>query len=82
MLNRQLFKQPVHVTIHPLTQLLQEFTMTSYIPALIWSLSCVVCLIIAKRRHVKQTAFRAMVAILLGPVAIPFVIAAKPQSFN
>jgi len=59
-----------------------EFTMTAYIPALIWSLSSVACLIIAKRRHVKKTAVRAMVATLLGPVAIPFVMAAKPQSFN
>lgn len=52
--------------------------MAAYIPALIWSLSSVVCLIIAKHRHVKKTAVRAMVAVLLGPVAIPLVMAAKP----
>jgi hypothetical protein len=59
-----------------------EFIMTAYIPALIWSLSNVACLIIAKRRHVRKTALRAMTVALLGPAAIPFVVAAKPQSFN
>jgi hypothetical protein len=56
--------------------------MTAYLPALIWSLSAVACLIIAKRRHLKINAVKAMVVIVLGPVAIPFVLAAKPQSAN
>jgi hypothetical protein len=56
-----------------------EFTMTAYIPALIWSISSVACLIIAKRRHVKKTPVTAMAAALLGPVAIPFVMASKPH---
>jgi hypothetical protein len=56
--------------------------VSAYIPALIWSLSSVACLIIAKRRHVKKTAVRAALVTLLGPVAIPFVFAAKQQSFQ
>lgn len=58
------------------------FTMTAYIPALIWSLSSVACLIIAKRRHLETTAFRATWVVLLGPLAIPFVMLAKPPSFQ
>jgi uncharacterized membrane protein len=56
--------------------------MTAYIPALIWSLSSVACLIVAKRRDVKKTPLRAMAAALLAPVAIPFLMAAKPRSLQ
>jgi hypothetical protein len=56
--------------------------MTEYIPALIWLLSGVACLLIAKRRLVKPTAIRAMLVALLGPIAIPFVLVAKPDTFN
>jgi hypothetical protein len=59
-----------------------EFTMTAYIPALIWLLSSLACQVLAKRRHVKKTAFRTMLVALAGPVAIPFLMAAKPQSFK
>jgi hypothetical protein len=56
--------------------------MTAYLPALIWLLSSVACLLIAKRRLVKTTAIRAMLVALLGPIAIPFVLVAKPDTFN
>jgi hypothetical protein len=56
--------------------------MTAYIPALIWLLSGLACLIIAKRRHVKQTTIRAMLVALAGPIAIPFVLIAKPDTFK
>ncbi|WP_175444766.1 MULTISPECIES: hypothetical protein [unclassified Janthinobacterium] len=52
--------------------------MTEYLPALIWSLSAFVCLFIAKRRSLKTTAVRAILVVLLGPFAIPFVLAARP----
>lgn len=52
--------------------------MTTYLPALIWSLSAFVCLFIAKRRYLKTTAARAILVVFLGPLAIPFVLAAKP----
>ncbi|MFA9218414.1 MAG: hypothetical protein ACEQSK_15100 [Sphingomonadaceae bacterium] len=52
--------------------------MTAYLPALIWTLSNVVCLVLAKRRGLKTTAFRNTLVVLLGPLAIPLVLAAKP----
>lgn len=53
--------------------------MTAYIPAFIWFLSSVLCLVIAKRRDVKQTALKSMLAAVLGPVAIPWALVAKPE---
>lgn len=52
--------------------------MTAYVPALVWLLSGLVCLVIEKRRQVKPSTMRAMAVALLGPIAIPFVLAAKP----
>lgn len=52
--------------------------MSAYLPALIWLLSGVVCFAIAKRRHVKQTAVRSMLVAVLGPIAIPWVLLARP----
>ena len=66
----------------PSTQQNLEFMMTAYLPALVWALSALVCLFIAKRRHVRNTSLRAMAVVLLGPLAIPFVLAAKPESFG
>ncbi|WP_436541602.1 hypothetical protein [Janthinobacterium sp. ZB1P44] len=56
-----------------------ERMMTEYLPALIWSLSAFACLFIAKRRSLKTTAVRAILVVLLGPLAIPFVLAARPE---
>jgi hypothetical protein len=83
VVNLILYWQIFHVSMHdlPCDEYL-EFTMTAYIPALIWLLSAVVCLRIAKRRHVKTTAIRAMLGSLIGPFAIPWVLAAKPEKFN
>lgn len=53
--------------------------MTEYLPALIWSLSAFACLFIAKRRSLKTTAVRAILVVLLGPLVIPFVLAARPE---
>jgi hypothetical protein len=55
--------------------------MTAYMPALVSLFSSVICLRIAKRRHVKPTAIKAMVVALLGPIAILFVLAAAPDKF-
>lgn len=54
--------------------------MTTYLPALIWLLSAVVCLLIAKRRHVRNTALRASLVALFGPFAVPFVLVAKADA--
>jgi hypothetical protein len=59
-----------------------EIIMSAYVPALIWLLSAVVCVIIAKRRHVKPTAIRSMLVAVLGPFAIPLVLMAQPEKFN
>ena len=53
--------------------------MTAYVPALIWLISAVICLWIARSRRVKKTAFRAMVVAVLGPVAIPWVMVMRPE---
>jgi len=53
--------------------------MTEYLPALIWSLSAFACLFIAKRRALRITATRAVLVTFLGPFAIPFVLAARPE---
>jgi hypothetical protein len=83
VVNLILHWQIFHVSMHdlPCDEYL-EFTMTAYIPALIWVLAGVICLSIAKRRHVKQTAIRAMLVALLGPIAIPWVLVAKPEKFH
>lgn len=56
--------------------------MTAYVPALIWLISAVACIGIAKRRHVKPTAAKKIMVTLLGPMAIPMVLLAQPDKFN
>jgi hypothetical protein len=56
--------------------------MTAYIPALIWLLSGLICLLIAKRRHVRPTALKAMLVAVLGPIAIPLMLVAEPEKFD
>lgn len=58
----------------------REFTVTAFIPALIWLLSAVVCHLIAKRRSLKRTAIKDMIVALIGPFAIPWFLIAKPES--
>lgn len=53
--------------------------MSAYLPALIWSLSSIACMLIAKRRQVPSSAARAMLVTLAGPFAIPFVACATAQ---
>ena len=56
-----------------------EFTVTAYIPVLIWLLSAVVCHLIAKQRLLKRTAIKNMIVALIGPFAIPWFLIAKPK---
>jgi hypothetical protein len=53
--------------------------MTDYVPALLWFFSALACMFIAKRRHVETTPVRAGLVALFGPVAIAFVLMAKPE---
>ena len=52
--------------------------MTEYLPVLIWLLSGLVCLLIEKRRSLKRSTLRAIMVTLLGPLAIPLVLLARP----
>ena len=54
------------------------FTVTAYLPVLIWLLSAVACHVIAKRRFLKRSAFKDMTVALIGPFAIPWFLLAKP----
>ena len=56
--------------------------MTAYIPALIWSMSAFACMLIARRRNLKSSAFWAVTVTLLGPFAIPLVLALNPVKRN
>ena len=56
-----------------------EFTVTAYIPVLIWLLSALACHLIAKRRLLKKTAIRDMIVALVGPFAIHWFLIAKPE---
>jgi hypothetical protein len=56
--------------------------MSTYMPALIWVMSGLLCLAIAKHRHVKQTTLRAMLVAIVGPLAIPLVLFAKPEQVS
>jgi hypothetical protein len=53
--------------------------MSTYAFALIWVFSSLACLAIAKRRHLRQSAPRAMMVTMLGPFAIPWALAAAPH---
>ena len=52
--------------------------MTTYLFSSIWLISNVVCVAIARHRHVKVSTLSTMMLSLLGPLAIPLVLAAKP----
>ncbi len=52
--------------------------MTTYLFASIWLVSGVVCMAIAIHRNVKVSTLSTMVLSLLGPLAVPLVLAAKP----
>ncbi len=47
--------------------------MDPYIPVSIWIVSAVICIYIAKSRHIKPTLLRRFIVVLLGPFAIPLI---------
>jgi hypothetical protein len=47
--------------------------MAPYIPVLIWIVSAVICISMAKARHVKPTLFWKFIVVFLGPLAIPLI---------
>ena len=54
--------------------------MGAYIPLLIWVVSGIICHFIARKRNVKETLFRQIVVVFLGPLAIPLVFLFKAES--
>lgn len=57
--------------------------MDPYIPVSIWIVSAVVCIYIAKARHLKPTLLRRFIVVLLGPFAIPLIfIAGSNRKIN
>jgi len=53
--------------------------MAAYVPAIIWLFSAIICYYIAKVRHVRPNIFWTLVAVILGPLAIPLIFFAKPE---
>jgi hypothetical protein len=53
--------------------------MASYLPIIIWTVSAIACHFIARSRNVKTGFIRTLVAVLLGPLAIPLVFLVKPE---
>lgn len=53
--------------------------MDAYLTALIWLLSAIFCKAIAMRRSIKTTAWRASLVTVLGPFAIPLILAIAPS---
>lgn len=49
----------------------------AYIPAVIWFVSALICIYLARKRHVKASFFWNLMIVLLGPFAIPLVFLAK-----
>lgn len=52
--------------------------MSTYAIALIWTLSNIACHLIARQRRIRITPARAMLAALLGPLALPAVALLRP----
>lgn len=53
--------------------------MATYMPAIIWAISAIICHYIAKARNVKPNLFWIVVVLILGPLAIPLIFLAKSQ---
>jgi len=47
--------------------------MAAYVFLIIWLISHLICLYIAKIKNIKPTLLMRLFAVLLGPLAIPFV---------
>jgi len=51
--------------------------MIAYTLLLIWLVSHIICLYIAKKRNVKLTLLWRLIGVILGPLAIPLVFLLK-----
>jgi hypothetical protein len=51
--------------------------LSEYLPACIWLLSGIVCIVIARKRRLSNSFVRSALVALLGPLAIPFFLMAR-----
>ncbi len=56
--------------------------MSMYILPLIWIIGAIACYLIAKRKNIQLTAFWNITFVILGPIAIPFILIAKSNKMN
>ena len=54
--------------------------MATYVLAIIWIISAVICHFIAQKRNVKANFIRRLIVVVLGPLAIPLVFLLKPEN--
>ena len=54
--------------------------MATYVPVIIWVISAIVCYYIARARNVKSTVVGKLIVVVLGPLAIPLTLLAKPEN--
>ena len=53
--------------------------MAAYVPVIIWIVSAIICLYIARARNVKSNLVRRLIVVFLGPLAIPLAFFVKPE---
>jgi hypothetical protein len=53
--------------------------MVTYVPVIIWMVSAIICHYIAQYRNVKPSIIQRLIAVILGPIAIPLTFLIKPQ---
>jgi hypothetical protein len=53
--------------------------MATYVPVIIWVVSAIICHYIAQSRNVKPSIVQRLIAVILGPFAIPLTFLLKPQ---
>ena len=56
--------------------------MDTYLPAIVWLIAMVICIWIARRRNVKETFFRTLLVVFLGPFAIPLMFLFKSEPLD
>lgn len=59
-----------------------ENILSTYLPALIWLLSGIVCIVIARKRRLGNSFVRSALLALIGPLAIPVFLTAKREKFK
>jgi hypothetical protein len=53
--------------------------MATYVPIIIWVVSTIICHYIAQSRNVNPSIIQRLIAVILGPFAIPLTFLVKPQ---